>query len=63
VVVASWHATVSPRNWVAAMEQHWPIQTGTVSGRRLVRLVARARAAGERHRHDQRLFRYPACRQ
>ena len=41
-------ATVSPAELVAAMEQHLPIQTGTVSEDDLVALVARARAAGER---------------
>ena len=41
-------ATVSPAELAAAMEQHLPIQTGTVTEDDLVELVARARAAGER---------------
>jgi D-beta-D-heptose 7-phosphate kinase/D-beta-D-heptose 1-phosphate adenosyltransferase len=41
-------ATVSPAELAAAMEEHLPIQRGTVSEVDLVTLVARARAAGER---------------
>jgi D-beta-D-heptose 7-phosphate kinase/D-beta-D-heptose 1-phosphate adenosyltransferase len=41
-------ATVSPAELAAAMEEHLPIQRGTVAEDHLLDLIKRARAAGER---------------